>query len=64
MDVGGSSGTQYAPAGAAIAAGSVWIGNNEQYPNSLDMWWQGNGSRLMECIDENATYNITALPVG
>jgi len=64
MDVGGYDRPQYAQVGTAIVAASVWIEGNDQNPTSLDMWWQPNGSRLIECLDEHGGYNSTLLPIG
>lgn len=64
MSVGGQKGEQFAQPGSAIVASSVWLGDNQQDPYSLDLWWQRNGTDVIECLNVNYDYTITALPVG
>lgn len=62
--VGGSRGLQYAKAGSAVMASPIWLGPHTKSPYSVDIWWQANGSSIVEGLDASAAWNIMALPVG
>ena len=74
MAVGGSLGLQYARQGSAVMAASVWQGEDQQNPYSLDIWWQGNSigngtghdavAPVVECLDIDNQYTTTTLPLS
>ena len=53
--------TEIALPRSAIAAASVFVGG--PLPVSIDIWYQSNGSNIMESLDINATFTLTQLPV-
>ena len=62
MSVGGPT-AEYAQVGSSIATASVYLGPDAQWSNSLDFFYQPNGSAVTECINEGFTYDVTQLPV-
>ena len=60
----GARDVEYAQPASSVLGASVWIGDNEFFPWSLDIFYQPNGSTIMECLDTDNQYYLTQLPVG
>ena len=60
----GAPNVEYAQPASSIVGASVWLGDNAQFQNSLDIFYQPNGSEIIECLDIDNQYYLTQLPVG
>ena len=60
----GAPDAEYAQSASSVLAASVWLGDNEQFPWYVDIFYQPNGSAIMECFDTDGQYILTQLPVG
>ena len=60
----GAPDVEYAQSASSVLGASVWIGDNEPFPWSLDIFYQPNGSAIMEFLDIDSQYYLTQLPVG
>ena len=60
----GAPDSEYAQPGSAVLAASVYMGENAQFTSSLDIFYQPNGSGIIECLDIDNQYYLSWLAVG
>ena len=60
----GAPNVEYAQSASSVLAASVWMGDSIESPWYLDIFYQPNGSTIMECLDTDGQYILTQLPVG